>query len=54
MSRPRKRNRPLRGRRNPTIDLNSVDLPAPLAPTSATASPKFTDSVTPLSAMIWP
>ncbi len=33
------------------IALNSVDLPAPLAPTSATASPGFTVTVTSRSAV---
>ena len=38
----------------PKIDINSVDLPAPLAPISATVSPAFTCSDTWRSAWIGP
>src|SRR5262249_39140719 len=54
MSFPRKYRRPFLGRRDPTIDLNSVDLPAPLAPTSATASPALSAIDTSRSAETWP
>jgi len=54
MSRPSKWMRPSRARGLPKIDIIKVDLPAPLAPISATISPSFTSTSTPLSAMILP
>jgi len=40
----------LRARKSPAIDLSSVLLPAPLAPITATASPRATSTETPNSA----
>ena len=47
---PSKLTVPERGRSDPAIDFKSVDLPAPLAPATATISPAPTSSDTPFSA----
>ena len=49
-SRPSKRNVPAWARNRPAIVLISVDLPAPLGPTTHTSSPRRTLIVTPRSA----
>ena len=54
MSWPAKRMVPRRARGLPKIVIISVDLPAPLAPISATISPSSTDTLTPLSARMLP
>ena len=46
MSRPSTRMRPACGVTNPAIDRNSVVLPQPDEPSSATSSPRATSSVT--------
>jgi hypothetical protein len=54
MSAPAKVILPARARGLPKIVIISVDLPAPLAPMSATISPSWTATSTPLSARILP
>ena len=54
MSRPSKMIVPSRARGLPKIVIIRVDLPAPLAPISATISPSLTSRSTPLSAMMLP
>jgi hypothetical protein len=54
MSRPSNVMVPLRARGLPQMVIISVDLPAPLAPISATISPWPTSTSTPLSAAIAP
>jgi len=54
MSRPSNVMRPSRARGLPKIVIIRVDLPAPLAPISATISPSCTSTSTPRSAMILP
>ena len=46
MSWPSKTHPAARGRRNPTMVLNAVDLPAPLGPMTLTISPARTSRVT--------
>jgi hypothetical protein len=45
---------PVRARGLPQIVINSVDLPAPLAPISVTISPRATSRSTPCSAWMAP
>src|SRR5688572_5049694 len=54
MSAPSKTTRPRAGASRPTIDLSSVDLPAPLAPSRQTNSPSRTSSDTPRRASTAP
>ncbi|MCY1533853.1 hypothetical protein D9M68_692020 [compost metagenome] len=54
MSWPRNRICPAAARGWPKIDISRVDLPAPLAPISATVSPSLTSSETFFSAWIGP
>ena len=54
MSWPAKVIEPSRARGLPQIVIISVDLPAPLAPISATISPSPTSTSTPLSAAMLP
>ena len=54
MSVPAKVIVPLRARGLPKMVIISVDLPAPLAPISATISPSLTDTSTPFSARMLP
>jgi hypothetical protein len=54
MSRPSYRIWPARARGLPKIVIISVDLPAPLAPISATISPALISTSTPFSASILP
>ena len=54
MSRPAKVIEPSRARGLPQIVIIRVDLPAPLAPISATISPSPTSTSTPFSAAMLP
>ena len=54
MSAPSSRTDPPAALRAPAMHINVEDLPAPLAPTSATSSPVATDSEAPRTARIAP